>query len=138
RTRLEIRPLGLADGRLVAIVALRRRHGLGECLGERQLGMLRDEPCSADGERAAQDGATGVVDRHGWLLSGSRSLCWSHFLRKTASHFSGKCSYLLPDCAPLTRTSISSTARLATSSFPASRARSTTLVFGPCCGSKNG
>ena len=42
------------------------------------------------------------------------------------------------DCAPRTRSSMSSTARAASASFCASRARSTTLVLGPCCGSKNG
>src|SRR5437764_6229548 len=41
-------------------------------------------------------------------------------------------------CAPLTRASIPSTAALARVSFSASRARSTTLVLGPCCGPKNG
>ncbi len=39
----------------------------------------------------------------------------------------------LLDCAPRTRSSMSSTARLASASFCASRARSTTLVLGPCC-----
>jgi len=41
-------------------------------------------------------------------------------------------------CARRTRSSMSSTARLASASFCASRARSTTFVLGPCCGSKNG
>jgi hypothetical protein len=44
----------------------------------------------------------------------------------------------LLDCAPRTRSSMSSTARLASASFCGSRARSTTLVLGPRCGSKNG
>ncbi len=42
------------------------------------------------------------------------------------------------DCARRTRSSISSTARLACASFCASWARSTTFVLGPCCASKNG
>src|SRR5262249_57241024 len=39
----------------------------------------------------------------------------------------------LLDCAPRTRSSMSSTARLASASFCASRPRSTTFVLGPCC-----
>ena len=42
------------------------------------------------------------------------------------------------DCAPRTRASMSSTARLAAASLSASRARITTLVLGPRFASKNG
>src|SRR5262249_17981987 len=44
----------------------------------------------------------------------------------------------LLDRARRTRSSMTSTARLAKASFCGSRARSTTFVLGPCCGSKNG
>src|SRR5262249_54981332 len=44
----------------------------------------------------------------------------------------------LLDSARRTRSSMTSTARLAKASFCGLRARSTTFVLGPCCGSKNG
>ena len=44
----------------------------------------------------------------------------------------------LLDWTRRTRSSMSSTARFATASLSASRARKTTLVLGPCWGSKNG
>src|SRR5262249_42594950 len=124
RARLEIGPVGLPDGRRVAVVTLRRGSGaLGESemrIGSRERRARKyAQPAHAQlpgyGKRDFENAAAGRLHR---------LLLWS--------------DQALLDCTPLTRISISSTACLATLSFSGSRARSTTLVFGPCWGSKNG
>src|SRR5215472_18423313 len=148
RTGLEIRPLGLPHGRLIAVVALRRWcKRLRERVIERKAGR---------GERAQHSAACGMK-RHDGLLaceptpllqSYPRSHAAGHHERVSAAASSPGGGFLQVapgnddhpplDCAPLTRCSMSSTARMASASFCASRARRTTLVLGPCCGSKNG
>src|SRR5262245_63981436 len=150
RTGLEIRPLGLPHGRLIAVVALRRWcKRLRERVIERKAGR---------GERAQHSAACGMKRHDGLLACEPAPFC--NLTRARTPPDITSASARLPvarrrrarvspsapgnddhpplDCAPLTRCSMSSTARVASASFCASRARRTTLVLGPCCGSKNG
>ena len=114
---LKYGPSHLPHRRLVAVVALRRRRQL---LRHARNPDHDGETEAARGKRTAQDAAAEKIDvvRHDRLL---------------VRHLQAPLV-----CAPRTRTSMSSTAFFALASLPASRARSTTLVFGPRAGSKNG
>src|SRR5215468_6510895 len=72
----------------------------------------------------------GMGQLHGWRTTAILSVNGAHTHHEPATE--------TRHCAARKRDSIASTAPLATASLAASRARRTTLVFGPRCSSKNG
>src|SRR5262249_38628612 len=130
RTGLEIWPIGLPQRRLIAVVTCRRR-----CKRRRE----RVVECQSGPGEGTQHPAACGMKRHDGLLACEPApfAILPAVARQRISRGRQRGVHPL-DCAPLTRCSMSSTARVASASFCASRARSTTLVLGPCCGSKNG
>src|SRR5262245_52960054 len=141
---LEIRPLGLARSRFIPVVARRRR---SERLGPP---VVECEAGRGERPRAPHAAAGGIkfVGHGGLLDRPSGHTPAGELSRERARAVIASVSAPRPrlpvprqeplDCAPRTRTSISSTAWVAAASLSASRARSTTLVLGRWFGSKNG